>query len=137
MARSEKFTAEQVIEAIRLSNGIISAAAKALGCNRATVAAYIERYPTIAAAHQEARETTLDIVENELMKQIKSGNITAIIFYLKTQGKHRGYVERQEHDVKADVVATTYEDAREELNSALHRLARAKRNRQHNENAIQ
>jgi hypothetical protein len=27
---------------------------------------------------------------------IKAGNVTAIIFYLKTQAKDRGYVERQE-----------------------------------------
>jgi hypothetical protein len=31
-----------------------------------------------------------------LDKGMKDGNMTAIIFYLKTQGKSRGYVERQE-----------------------------------------
>jgi hypothetical protein len=30
------------------------------------------------------------------MQQIDNDNLTAIIFYLKTQGKHLGYVERQE-----------------------------------------
>jgi len=34
--------------------------------------------------------------ESELMKLIKEGNVAATIFFLKTQGKKRGYVERQE-----------------------------------------
>jgi len=33
--------------------------------------------------------------ESQLMKKIKQGNLTAIIFFLKTQAKHRGYVEKQ------------------------------------------
>ena len=33
---------------------------------------------------------------NDLLTEMKSGNIASIIFYLKTKGKKRGYVERQE-----------------------------------------
>ena len=39
---------------------------------------------------------TLDFAESQLHKQIMDGNTTATIFYLKTKGKNRGYVERSE-----------------------------------------
>ena len=38
----------------------------------------------------------IDFAESQLHKQIRDGNSTATIFFLKTKGKKRGYVERQE-----------------------------------------
>jgi len=92
----EKFTAIQVIDALREKHGNLSAAARFLGCDRHTVSRYIATYPTVKAVADEERETLIDFAENQLFKQVQEGNITAIIFTLKTIGKHRGYVERQE-----------------------------------------
>ena len=93
---ANKFTADEVIQAIEKSQGIISYVAKRLGCSRKTVYNYIDRYITVKEALAEARDNQVDYVEGKLLEQINSGNITAIIFYLKTQGKHRGYSERHE-----------------------------------------
>ena len=51
-------------------------------------------------ACDDLKDVTLDFAESQLHKQIKEGNTTATIFLLKTLGKKRGYVERQEiqHD---------------------------------------
>ena len=38
----------------------------------------------------------VDMSEGALFKQIQEGNPAAIFFHLKTMGKKRGYVERQE-----------------------------------------
>jgi len=47
-------------------------------------------------AADDVSEILLDFAEAKLYDQIKNGNTTAIIFFLKTRGKKRGYVERQE-----------------------------------------
>jgi hypothetical protein len=92
----EKFTANQIIDALREKHGNLSAAARYLGCDRHTVSRYINAYSTVQAVADEERETLIDFAENQLFQQVKDGNITAIIFTLKTIGKSRGYVERQE-----------------------------------------
>jgi hypothetical protein len=47
-------------------------------------------------AVEDLNDVAIDFAESQLHKQIKDGNSTATIFYLKTKGKKRGYVERQE-----------------------------------------
>ncbi len=93
---AEKYTTAQMIEALREKHGNLSASARFLGCSRDTIRRYIKIYPTVKAVADEERETLIDFAENQLFKQVQEGNITAIIFTLKTIGKHRGYVERQE-----------------------------------------
>jgi hypothetical protein len=91
-----RYKADQIAQAITDANGILSLAARNLGCSRTTLYKYVKKYATVQEALEEARETNIDFVESSLMKQIKKGNVTAMIFFLKTQGKHRGWVERQE-----------------------------------------
>jgi hypothetical protein len=47
-------------------------------------------------AQTQAREALLDLAESQLYKKIEEGDLTSIIFALKTIGKSRGYVERHE-----------------------------------------
>ena len=93
---AEKYTTAKMIEALREKHGNLSAAARFLNCSRNTISRYIDQYPTVKSVADEERETLIDFAENQLFQQVKDGNITAIIFTLKTIGKHRGYVERQE-----------------------------------------
>ena len=96
MAKKNGYTAAQVIQALEDADGYVSKAASLLRCSPRTVYNYRDRFITVAEAWEAIRERRHDFVENALHKQIKDGNITAIIFYLKTQGKGRGYIERQE-----------------------------------------
>jgi predicted transcriptional regulator len=96
MTKKESFKAKEVIDALENADGYVSKAASLLGCTSMTVYNYAKRYQTVRAAWDSIKEKRHDFVENALHKQIKEGNVTAIIFYLKTQCKRRGYVERHE-----------------------------------------
>jgi NADH:ubiquinone oxidoreductase subunit E len=89
-------TADEVIAAIRQAEGNLSLAASLLKVERSTVYRYVQRYPTIKAALDSEREKWLDLAENQLKAAVRRGNIPAIMFTLKTIGRMRGYVERQE-----------------------------------------
>jgi hypothetical protein len=94
--RKPKFKAADVIAAIHETRGNIKAASETLGCTRQTLYNYAKRHASIMAALHEARESMKDNVESALYAQALAGNTTAMIFFLKTQAKDRGYVERQE-----------------------------------------
>ena len=89
-------TAQRIIEAVRESKGLLTVAAKRAGVTYWTVWKYQRDYPSVAQAVKESQEGLLDLAEAKLYQQINDGNMTAIIFFLKTRGKARGYVERIE-----------------------------------------
>ena len=63
---------------------------------RGTIHNRIDESPTLRTAIDDARETMVDNVESALYREVLNGNVTAMIFWLKTQGKRRGWVERTE-----------------------------------------
>lgn len=90
----DKYTADEMIAALQETKGMITLAARKLGCSVHTVQRYIELYPTVKAAKQTEHEKLGDNVELALYEEaIKKRNITALIFLAKTQFKERGYVE--------------------------------------------
>jgi len=100
MAKTEKYKPEQVAKAITKANGMLSIAARFLGCDRKTVDNYVKKYEQIKQAQEEAREFLKDTAESKLVVAIKNREAWAICFYLKTQAKDRGYVERSEQKVQ-------------------------------------
>lgn len=98
---AEQLTVGQIESALKAKAGNIAAAAKALGVARSTLYRRIEKSPGLQDVLTDAREELVDIAESALRKEVLEGNITAIIFTLKTQGKGRGYVERieQHHEI--------------------------------------
>lgn len=90
-------SAGKAIKAIEGSGGFVTQIAKRLDCSRKHFYSLMDKHPTVREALEDEREKLKDIAEGKLLEQINTGNMTAIIFYLKTQGKDRGYVER--HDL--------------------------------------
>ncbi len=96
MSTKTNILKNNLLEALEQSLGIVTTACKIVGCNRSTFYKYYNNDKEFRASVDELQNMTLDFVESQLHKQIKEGNTTATIFYLKTKGKKRGFVERQE-----------------------------------------
>lgn len=88
-----------MLEALERSLGIVSTAAGKAGIHRATHYKWLKEDAEYQKAVQLVNERTLDFVESHLHTLITELNPAAIIFYLKTKGKARGYVERSEVEV--------------------------------------
>jgi len=84
-----------MVQALERSLGIVSTACKTVGISRQTHYNWLDD-PEYKKAVSEIGDVALDFAESHLHKLIKDGNPAATIFYLKTKGKERGYVERQE-----------------------------------------
>ena len=89
-------TKKAIIDALEKSLGVVTTACKIVGIDRTTFYRYLKDDPDFAKEVQDIEDIAIDFVESQLFKQIKEGNTTATIFYLKTKAKKRGYVERQE-----------------------------------------
>lgn len=106
---------ERFLDALR-NEPNVSAAARASGYSRRYLYDLRDSDSEFAKAWDEAIEEALDAAEGELHRRAVKGvrkpvyhagvrvgyiqeySDTLLIFYLKTRGKHRGYVERQEVD---------------------------------------
>lgn len=89
-------TVKQVEQAIKQKDGNITEVAEAFGVARSTIYRKIKKHESLKVVLEDARESLVDLAEGQLRREVRKGNITAIIFTLKTLGKSRGYVERQE-----------------------------------------
>ena len=74
----------------------VSAACEQIGISRSVVYKWEKEDPEFFKVMQQLEDYQVDFVEHQLMASIKAGSVQAQIFYLKTKGKHRGYVERTE-----------------------------------------
>lgn len=86
-----------LLEALESSLGVVTSACKKVGVGRTTFYNYVNADEEFAKAVQDIENVALDFAESQLHQQIKTGNATSTIFYLKTKGKKRGYVERMEN----------------------------------------
>lgn len=85
-----------VIEALEKSLGVVTTACKNAGVGRTQFYAWLKEDEEFATKVRDIENIALDFVESQLFKNIQEGKTSEMIFYLKTKGKKRGYIERQE-----------------------------------------
>jgi hypothetical protein len=85
-----------LLKALEVSLGVVSPACKECGIDRSTFYDYYNDDEVFSKAVDEINNVALDFAETSLHKQIENGVPSSTMFYLKTKGKNRGYIERTE-----------------------------------------
>jgi len=93
---SKNYNITAIKKAIENSRGLYTVIAQRLKCEWHTAKKYVEMHEETREAYNDEFESSIDVAESKLFENIDEGDNTAIIFYLKTRAKHRGYVERSE-----------------------------------------
>jgi hypothetical protein len=107
MARKRGNLSEKAIAAaLKASLGNISQAARNLSVERSGLHDRIAKSETLKTILHDAREGMVDNAESALHRAVTQGEGWAVCFTLKTQGKARGYVERQEIQQEGRVQVT-------------------------------
>ena len=96
MNKSRHLKKESLLKALEKSLGVVTVACKKADIPRSTFYKWINEDEDFAKEVKDIENIALDFAESQLHKQIGDDNTTATIFFLKTKGKRRGYVERQE-----------------------------------------
>ena len=89
-----------LLKELENSFGIVTLACKNLSVSRQTHYRWYKSDLEYKNKVDELTNIALDFAETQLYKLIEQGNTQAIIFFLRTKGKRRGYVEKQEVEYK-------------------------------------
>ena len=89
---------ELVLKALEKNLGNVSNACSQLNISRTQFYNWVKDDADFAEKWHDIEELSIDYAETSLKKQIKSGNTSATIFYLKCKAKNRGYIEKTEVD---------------------------------------
>ena len=81
---------KEFLRILKNALGITSLAIQEYGIKKTEYEEWLDN-PIFEEEVNKIGEMTLDFVENQLIKEIRNGNMQAIQYYLKTKGKKRGY----------------------------------------------
>jgi hypothetical protein len=118
---------KKVLEALEKAKGIVTDACRATDTPRSTFYNWCKDDAEFKASVDDIQEVAIDYVEGKLFEKIEGvalgkledGQIqvynqppsdTAIIFYLKTKGKKRGYIEKSEVDNNTNLNIVNWEE---------------------------
>lgn len=85
---------ERFIKALEKSRGNIKKACAAVNISRGLYYKWRDADPDFKRAAEDINEGEIDVAEDQLRARMDAGDTTAIIFFLKTKGKGRGYSDK-------------------------------------------
>jgi len=111
----------EVFVALTACTGNVAAAARRLGATRSGLWFFIERHPRLMQLCTDFRESIVDNAESAFNKAVVTEQPWAIQFALRTIGRKRGYVDRQE--IQQETRVTLAQPAEELTDEQLARIA--------------
>ena len=96
MDKSRHIKKESILKALEKNLGVVTLSCRKAEIPRSTFYKWLNQDKEFAKQVKEIENVALDFAESELFKQIQNGIPASTIFYLKTKGKKRGYIERTE-----------------------------------------
>ena len=90
------------MKSLEQSLGVVTEACKQADIPRSTYYKWLKEDENFAREVRDIENVALDFAETQLHSQIAENSTAATIFYLKTKGKKRGYIERQEIETSGD-----------------------------------
>jgi hypothetical protein len=101
---AERYTTDQLAEALKATNGLVSLAARRVGISRSQFYTRIRNTRSLQEIIEDGREELVDLAEMALRSGIINKEPWAVGMALKSLGKKRGYVERQETEQSGEIV---------------------------------
>ena len=98
---------KRVLIQLDLKYGNVSLTCQACQISRTTFYSYYNNDDAFKECVDDISEAILDIAETKLFQAVNAGELAAIFFTLKTKGKKRGYVEKQEHEHSGQIKTET------------------------------
>lgn len=105
-----KQSKKRMLEALRATLGVVTPALEKADVSRDQYYKWLKQDPEFKEATEECADIAIDYTESKLYKLIREENPTAIIFHLKTKGKKRGYIERQEVEAMGGEMKIVFEN---------------------------
>jgi hypothetical protein len=102
-----------MILALTKTLGVVTPACKKVGISRETHYEWFNSDSEYQKAVLDIKNISIDFVESVMFQQIRNGDTGLVKYFLNTQGKSRGYVEKADVEVNVNVdtvVKVGYDD---------------------------
>jgi hypothetical protein len=85
MANKNQYKAQDFIEAIPGTGGIVVRIAQKVGCDWNTAKKYITEFATVRAAYEQEKHAMDDLAENTVLQAIKDGDVNTAKWWLRVK----------------------------------------------------
>ena len=100
MPGAKQYKAQEFIDAIPGTGGIITKIAANIGCSWHTAKKYIDEYATVRQAYDDECERVLDLAESVVIGKLTEKDEQTAKWYLSLKGRHRGYARTERQEVQ-------------------------------------